>query len=320
MKVVRTVGELSRNPNSIVTVGTFDGVHLAHQEILREVVRRAGQRRGRSVVITFDPHPKEVVTSPRGNVLLLTTLEERLSRMDELGIDLVYVIRFTVEFSRLTAREFLEHHVQGSVGVAEVVIGYDHMFGRDRLAGKDELEAMGRELGFAVDAIAPLLVDGDPVSSTRIRKSLGAGDVERASRFLGRPYKLAGTVMAGDGRGRKLGFPTANLVPLEGRKVVPRRGVYLVGVTAGGQKRFGMMNIGVRPTVVARGAETLEVHILGFDGDLYGTSLEVAFLRRLRDERRFGSEAELERQQREDESRARDIIESMTTEHTSQAW
>ena len=169
MKVVRSVTQVSRNPNSVVTVGTFDGVHLAHQEILREVVRRARQRRGRSVVLTFDPHPKEVVTSQKGSVQLLTTLEERLARMEDLGIDLVYVIRFTLEFSTLSPREFLERHVQGSVGMAEVVIGYDHMFGRDRRAGRAELEAMGREMGFAVDTIAPLQVDGEPVSSTRIR-------------------------------------------------------------------------------------------------------------------------------------------------------
>ena len=290
MTIVRLPAQPVHDRNSVVTVGTFDGVHVAHREIVREVVNRAHMREGRSVVVTFDPHPKEVVTSVKGPVKLLTTLEERIASFEPLGVDLLVIIPFTLDFSRLGSHEFYQQYIVEKIGVSEVVVGYDHMFGRNREAGIDELVHMGKEFGFSVFAVAPLAVDGEPVSSTRIRKALAAGDIERSRRLLGASYSLTGDVVGGDRRGGAvLGFPTANIKPRHDKKIIPGNGVYVVSVTVGGQQRFGMLNIGVRPTVTDDAKETIEVHIFDFSGDLYGAPITVSFLRKLREERRFAS-------------------------------
>lgn len=312
MIVLRTLEGLRREKNSVVTVGTFDGIHCAHREIIREVVHRARMREGRSVVVTFDPHPKEVVTSAHGAVQLLTTLDERIALLGALQVDLFVVIPFTWEFSRMSAGEFYRSIIDARVGVSEVVVGYDHMFGRDREAGTAELVALGRELDFSVFTAHPLSQDGEPISSTRIRRVLAAGDLEKAERMLGYPYHFTGTVVGGDQRGRTLGFPTANLDPVAPRKVVPGHGVYLVAVEAPGLRGYGIMNIGVRPTVSAGMQRVIEVHVLDFSRDIYGERMTVTFLRRLRDERKFGSVQELVEQLARDRDDARRLISSLS--------
>jgi riboflavin kinase/FMN adenylyltransferase len=298
--IIRRLDDLRHDPNSVVTVGTFDGVHLAHREIIREVLDRSRVREGRSVVVTFDPHPKEVVSSPKGNVELLSTIEERLRCFEDLGVDTVVVIGFTYAFSRLTAREFTTRYVVDAIGVVEIVVGYDHMFGRDREAGAEELLRIGKESGFSVFAMDPFVVDGVAVSSTVIRKALAAGDVEQANRLLGSGYELEGTVIAGDGRGRTFGFPTANIAVTSPRKVIPGNGVYLVAVSIEGVAFHGMMNIGVRPTVTDGTTRTLEVHVFDLHGDVYGRRIRVTFVTKLRDERTFASVQELLDQLRRD--------------------
>lgn len=294
MKIVRALHDVPREKNSVVTVGTFDGVHLAHQEIIREVVNRTRMREGRSVVVTFEPHPKQVVASTKGPVRLLSTMDERIARFSELRVDLLWIISFTYEFSRLSSREFYETFIVRGVGVSEVVVGYDHMFGRDREAGIEELVSMGKHFEFSVFAVQPFSVDGHPVSSTRIRNALEEGNIEAANAMLGFPYVLRGTVVTGDGRGKTVfGFPTANLSMQRDSKLIPGRGVYVVGVRLGERRLFGMMNIGVRPTVAEGNALTLEVHVFDFDGDLYGQTLEISFLHRLRDEKKFASLGDL---------------------------
>ncbi len=309
MKVVRSLEEVLRNKNSVVTVGTFDGVHLAHRAIIREAVNRARMREGRSVVLTFDPHPKEVVPSPKGGeVRLLTTVQERVTTFASLGIDEVFVIPFTREFSQLSPREFYGQYVVNGTGVSEVVVGYDHMFGRGRSAGIEELMRMGKEFDFSVFAVHPFTVDGEPVSSTRIRRALAVGDLDHAQKLLGYRYGVSGIVVRGDRRGATLGFPTANITPDSLRKALPAYGVYVVAVGWNGSTFAGMMNIGVRPTVNTTRAETMEVHIFDFEGDLYGETLRVEFLRRLRDEQRFGSLEALVAQLRRDREASLDIL------------
>lgn len=312
MIVLRSFDTLRREKNSVVSVGTFDGIHLAHQEIIREVVHRARMREGRSVVVTFDPHPKEVVTSARGPVQLLSTLEERIALLDALHVDVFMVIPFTWDFSRMSAEEFYRGIIDARVGVSEVVVGYDHMFGRDREAGTSALMTLGRDLDFSVFTAHPLTLDGEPISSTRIRRALAAGDVTLAERMLGYPYQISGTVAGGDRRGRTLGFPTANLDPEASKKVVPGNGVYLVRVNAGGTPAYGIMNIGVRPTVSAGVQRVIEVHILGFSRDIYGERIAVTFLRRLRDEKKFGSVQELVEQLNLDREHAYRTISSLS--------
>lgn len=296
MKVARGLGEVTRDPGSVVTVGTFDGVHLAHREIVREVVHRALMRETRSVVVSFDPHPRQVLGNAGGGVELLTTVDERIDLLGSLQVQLLVLLPFTRAFSLLTPREFFTAYIVKGTGVGEVVVGYNHMFGRDRTAGVEDLVRMGQEFSFSVFGVHPYTADGEPVSSTAIRAALSAGDVERAANLLGYEYALTGRVVRGAGRGRTLGYPTANIVPGEPLKLVPGNGVYLVGVRRGNEQLFGMMNIGVRPTVSAAAARVIEVHLFGFDGDLYGEEVTVSFLRRLREERPFGSLEELTRQ------------------------
>jgi riboflavin kinase/FMN adenylyltransferase len=296
MIVARSLDDLRKDSNSVVTVGTFDGVHLAHQEIVREVVQRAAMEGGRSVVVTFDPHPKEVVASAKGPVSLLTTIAERIEILSGSGIDVLFIIEFTREFSRLSSHEFYERYLVNGTGVGEVVVGYDHMFGRDRQGTIEELLGMGKTFGFTVHAFHPYTVNGEIVSSTLIRKALAAGDVERARIFLGRNYSLHGSVVRGDGRGTTIGFPTANIKPDSQRKLIPARGVYLVAATVRETRVFGMLNIGVVPTFTDGVRQTMEVHLFDFAEEIYDEQLTITFLKRLRDERKFPSAQELVQQ------------------------
>jgi riboflavin kinase/FMN adenylyltransferase len=308
MRIVRSVVPGLFDPKSVVTVGTFDGVHRAHRQIIERIVARARGGSGRSVVVTFDPHPKEVVRSAQGPVGLLTTLDERCERLAELGVDLAVVLPFTKEFSRLTAGEFYTTYLIRGVGLSEVVVGHDHMFGRDRQAGQDELQALGNEYGFTVSVIPPLAVQGEIISSTRIRRAIAAGSVAKANAMLGYPYRLSGVVVPGDGRGRKMGYPTANLDVRGARKVVPARGVYAVDVEVGAVRKGGMANIGVLPTLTDGTRETVEVHIFDTAGDLYGSTVRMGFIERLRDERAFAGVEELVAQLGDDERRAREVL------------
>jgi riboflavin kinase / FMN adenylyltransferase len=285
-------------------------VHLGHREIVREVVSRARKRNGRSVVITFDPHPKEVVTSSRGPVRLLSTLEERIELLGAMEVDLLFVVRFTFAFSRLTSKEFYQQYAVDGVGVSEVVVGYDHMFGRDRQAGIEELVRMGQLFAFSVYAVPPYSVDGQVVSSTRIRKALTEGEIDHANRLLGSPYALSGVVVPGDGRGKTIGYPTANIQPSSDRKVIPGRGVYLVDVRLRDRTYHGMLNIGLRPTMTDGKEETMEVHIFEFSDDIYGETITIAFLGKLREEQKFTSAQQLiEQLHRDKQESLRQIAE-----------
>ncbi|HCA79456.1 MAG TPA: hypothetical protein DEP53_06940 [Bacteroidetes bacterium] len=303
-----TVFQLSDIPylkNSVVTVGTFDGVHLAHQQLLREVVDRARARSGRSIVLTFEPHPKEVLT---GNPMqLLTTPEERQQICEQLGIEVFFRIEFTYDFSRLTSREFYLRYLVQGCGVSEVVEGYDHHFGRDREGSVEALLSLGREFEFSVAALKPVYVDEEIVSSSQIRQHLLHGRVDRAQRLLGRPYSTSGTVIRGDGRGRELGYPTANLHMSSSRKLIPSNGIYFAQVDIGGPMYFGLVSIGVRPTFFEKGKRMVEVYLLDFDGDLYGRTISVQFLKRLRDERKFEGARQLIEQMDRDKEESRKL-------------
>ncbi len=303
MKREHGVDQIVRDPRSVVTVGTFDGVHRGHQAILRYVLERARARGGNSVVVTFDPHPREVVHDEP--VPLLTTIDERADVFASLGLDRFIVIPFTKAFAQLRGEAFVTEVLVRRIGLQEIVIGYDHAFGRGREGDSRLLERLGREHGFGVDVIPAQVVEEHVVSSTEIRTLLvEAGDVREAARLLGRPYALRGRVVRGDARGKTIGFPTANIEVAHPRKVVPRGGVYAVRVTVEGEdeRRAGMMNIGVRPTF-GGGALRLEVHLLDFDADLYDRHLRVEFVERIRDERRFDGVAALVEQLSQDRTR-----------------
>lgn len=298
MIVARSLGEIPAHSGTIVTVGTFDGVHAGHRAILRELAGRAAASGGTSMVVTFEPHPRTVVG--RGDVSQLCSLQERLELIGRLGVDTSLVLEFTYEFSRQSPREFCLRYLVDAVGAREVIIGYDHMFGRNREAGIRELRDLGTEFGFNVRVVDPVSIEGRIVSSSRVRELLSQGDVEGAAKCLESPYALAGTVVSGDGRGAKIGFPTANIRPEFERKLVPADGVYFVSVDLDGEQLFGMLNIGVRPTFQTERVRTIEVHLFEFNDSITGRKLNIHFLKRLRAEKAFGSADELVRQLNED--------------------
>jgi riboflavin kinase/FMN adenylyltransferase len=300
--------EIERDDRSVVTVGTFDGVHRGHQAILEHLRARADAHSGLSTLISFDPHPRSVVHGQE--IPLLTTVEERAQVLEAAGLDRFVVVPFSMDFARLDPVDYVEEVLVERVGVREITVGYDHRFGRDREGDVDLLRACGERHGFSVDVIPAQEVDEDVVSSRNIRALLlEEGDVATAAEHLGRPYRLQGVVARGEGRGRQLGYPTANLALQDPRKLVPRRGVYATRVTLpDGRTRGGMMNIGRRPTFDEMEV-TVEVHLFDVEADLYGETLSVQFLQRLRDEQKFDSAEDLAMQLSEDERHCRTIVE-----------
>lgn len=298
---------ITSEPSSVLTVGTFDGVHRGHQAILRYLLQRADEQDGTSTLISFDPHPRSVVHGEP--VPLLTTVDERADLLDDLGLDRFVVIPFTMNFARLDATTYVEDILVRRVGLQEIAVGYDHRFGANRKGDVDLLRTMGAEHGFTVDVIPAQEVDHQVVSSSAVRKALQNGDVQEADALLGRPYALRGTVAHGHERGRQLGFPTANIELPDPRKLTPRNGVYATRVALpDGSTRAGMMNIGRRPTFDGMNV-TVEVHLLDFEGDLYGQTLRVEFLQRLRDEQQFSSADDLAVQLAKDKRHCSTVVD-----------
>jgi riboflavin kinase / FMN adenylyltransferase len=300
MKLARHIDEIPFQKNSTVTVGTFDGVHLAHQKIIREVVALAKKRNGRSVVVTFEPHPREVVSRDGSKIQLLTTLQERQDICEQLGVDWFVVIHFDEAFSNQSFRDFYVAYLINGIGMNVVVEGYDHHWGKNREGTIESLVTLGREFEFEVVNIEQFMHNGHPVNSSVIRNELNHGMIENAAELLGRPYALSGKVVAGDKRGRLLGYPTANIELDSEKKLVPENGIYFVKVEIGSDKYFGMTSIGVRPTFQSTGERTIEVHILDFDRDIYGCDIRIGFFRKMRQEFKFDSTEQLIQQMHKD--------------------
>jgi len=291
---------------SVVTVGTFDGVHRGHREVLREIVRR-GERTGRrSVLVTFHPHPLRIVR-PEAAPLLLTTPLEKKVMLAETGVEYAVFIPFTRTLQRYSAERFVEEILVRRLAMEELVVGYDHGFGRGREGDVETMRELGAKLGFAVDIVEAVKVDAGAISSTRIRRAVAAGDVETAASGLGRPYSLRGVVMRGAGRGRQLGFPTANLQVTDTGKLIPGPGVYAAFGTVRERMIPGLLHLGPRPTF-AGAAPSVELHLLDFDGDLYGETVRVDFIARLRDVTAFSSADALVTQLRRDVEEGRRIL------------
>lgn len=291
---------------TIVTVGTFDGVHVGHWEVLREIASRARAVGGRGVLVTFDPHPLRIVR-PADAPLLLTTPDEKKEILAESGLDYAVFLRFTPALRELSPREFVEDVLLAKLGMVELVIGYDHGFGRGRSGDVDTLREIGAELGFVLDVVDAVQVGAERVSSSSIRDAVGRGRVEEARRWLGRPYALRGAVVRGEGRGRTLGFPTANLHVRSADKLVPPAGIYAVWVVLRGGRHMGALHIGPRPAFPGS-PPTIEAHLLDFRGDLYGEVVRVDFVQRLRNVEPFGSVPDLVAQIERDVAQCRRIL------------
>jgi len=297
---------------TVATVGTFDGIHRGHQAVLDDVVRRARARGLASLLVTFDPHPLEVV-NPSAAPRLLTLSDEKRLLAAALGVERVEVVPFTPELARLGPEEFVRDVLRARFGMQELVLGYDHGFGRGRAGDVEMVRRLAREDGFAMEVVAAVKDDGQPISSSLIRTAVAHGDLASAERGLGRPYSLRAVVERGAGRGRTIGVPTINLTAPDPRKLLPPDGVYAVRVELGkpeagiGNRHGGMMNQGPRPTfgVQARG---LEIHLFDFSGELYGQVVTVEWVRRLRDTQTFPSRQALVDQIERDAIAARAIL------------
>ena len=297
-------------PGSVVTVGTFDGVHRGHQDVLSRVVERARASGFPAVLVTFEPHPAEVL-KPERAPLLLSPGDEKLELLAESGLDYAAVLPFTRALASLSAEEFVERVLVPRYRMRELVIGYDHGFGRDRAGSVDVLQRLGQARGFPVEVVPPLrLDDGETVSSTKVRAAVAAGELERVAVALGRRYSVSGTVARGERRGRLLGFPTINVALASPRKLLPPAGVYAVRAQTPHGEFGGMMNLGPRPTFGDE-ALSLEAHLFGASGDFYDARVRVDVVARLRDTRRFESAEALAFQLSEDAGQAQRALEAL---------
>ncbi|MFQ5636643.1 MAG: bifunctional riboflavin kinase/FAD synthetase [bacterium] len=284
---------VNRNPNNVLTVGTFDGVHTGHRYILESLHKRAEEFNAQTTLVTFNPHPQLVLRNPdKPELKILTTVDEKIEILRSLNLDNLIVIPFTRDFADTTSSDFVTILFE-QIGCREIVIGYDHGFGRNRQGNVETLLDMGRKLGFSVQEVTGLMHNGETISSTRIRKSLLQGSVKEAGELLGYRYFLTGIVVKGEGRGKTFDYPTANIEPQVKEKLIPGDGVYAVYVSVGEQQYRGMMNIGNKPTF-SSAPHSLEIHIFDFNRDIYGEKIKISFEDRIRDEIKFSNVAELQ--------------------------
>jgi riboflavin kinase/FMN adenylyltransferase len=275
-----------KNPVAI-TIGTFDGVHIGHRKILERVINHAKDAGLKSAVLTFFPHPRMVLQKD-ADIKLLNTIEEKIAILEQMGLDILIIHPFSKDFSRLSATDYVRDILVNKLHSKKVIIGYDHRFGRNRNANITDLRAFGNTFDFSVEEIPAQEIDDVSVSSTKIRKALEHGDMETANTYLGYTYMLTGNVKKGKGLGRTLHFPTANLNIEESYKLVPKEGVYIVKSRLNNKTVHGMMNIGYNPTVAGK-EKSIEVHFFDFKEDLYGKTIQVDLLKRLRNEQKFSS-------------------------------
>lgn len=308
MRVITELNESVRFNAPVLTLGTYDGVHVGHQKIIESLIERARSIGSESVLFTFEPHPRKVLYPEGNNVRLIDTVEEKLKKLEKLGLDTVILFPFTHSFSRLSAMEFVRDILVNRIGVKEVHIGYDHHFGKNREGSFHELVELGELYGFSVHQLSAVSVDEITISSTKIRNAIKEGHIQEVTQFLGAPFTISGTVVKGKQLGRTIGFPTANIALTDPDKIIPKNGVYAVQVYWDSHWYNGVMNIGVKPTVSDENQVSLEVYILGFDREIYGERITVRFVQYIRDEKRFDSLDALVNQIKDDEKIAAALL------------
>ena len=310
MKVYRNIIEARNIPRAVVTIGTFDGVHLGHQAIFNKMKALAQDIGGETVVVTFSPHPRQVLNIDSSNLRFLCTPEEKLKKFEEYGIDNVVIINFTKEFSRTPSEVFIKDYIIDNIHPDYIVVGYDHHFGKNRMGDFGLLNDMKLKYGFKVERIAAQDVENIAISSTKIRNALATGNVKRANQLLGYTYSVTAEVVVGNKIGRTLGFPTANLELPREYMLISNRGVYACLVDYQGKTYKAMANIGHRPTIGDRSEDNpiIEVNLFDFDGDLYGKQIHVRFIDRIRDEEKFDGLDELKAQLEQDREKAKQIL------------
>lgn len=309
MKTYNSLENYHSNSKTIVTIGTFDGVHLGHFQILKKLVENSKVEDCESLVLTFFPHPR-MVLQDNSEIKLLNTIKEKSILLEKIGIDNLIIHPFDKEFSRLSAEEFVEEILIKKFNVHKIVIGYDHRFGRNRTANFETLQEFGLQYGFEVEQITAQQINDISISSTKIRNAIVEGNINLTNQYLGYNYSITGTVIKGKQLGRTIGFPTANLKIDENYKLIPKNGVYIVKCSINEKYYFGMMNIGNRPTVDGTNT-TIEVNIFNFDQEIYDKQITVEFLDFIRDEQKFDSIDDLKIQIQKDKSTSLQYINKL---------
>ncbi len=287
MKIFHSINEFHSDKKTILTLGTFDGVHIGHAAILKKLTQNTADGKFESAVLTFFPHPRMVLQG-KSDLKLLNTINEKIDLLEKIGIENLIIHPFDANFSQLSAEEFVKTVLVDQLHIQKIIIGYDHRFGKNRTANIDDLTAFGLKYGFEVEQISAQEINDISISSTKIRTALEDGEINLANEYLGYSYFLSGTVVKGKQLGRTIGFPTANIELEEEYKLVPKNGVYIVVAEIDGKSVYGMMNIGFNPTVQGE-KRTIEVHFFDFDLDIYNRHIRVAILQRIRSEEKFES-------------------------------
>lgn len=298
--IIRNPKLLNLNKKYFITVGTFDGVHLGHQKIITHLVKKAKQKNCGTLLLTFDPHPRKVV-QPSNAPMLLQTIEERSEILSKLGLEIIFVQPFTKAFSKLNAEEYVKDILVNQLNIEHLLVGYNHRFGKNRTANIFDLKKLGKKYKFSVSEIQAHIVNKITVSSTKIRHAINNGNIKYANSLLGHTYKLKGIVMKGRQNGKKIGFPTANVKINEREKILPKNGVYAVKVNYNEMTNLAMMNIGTNPTFSGNYISN-EVHLINWDGNLYKKEIEIFFIERIRDEKKFNSIQDLSIQLQNDKN------------------
>jgi len=309
LKIVHSIPYFVAEKPTVVTIGTFDGVHLGHQKIIAQITAAARDKDCDSLVLTFFPHPRMVLQEGT-EMKQLNTIEEKTALLERLGVDHLVIHPFDKAFSRMTAEEFVKEVLVDTFRLKKIIIGYDHRFGRNRTADINDLITYGETYGFEVAQISAEELNDVSISSTKIRTALNEGNIELANNYLGYPYAITGEVVKGQQLGRTIGYPTANISVQEDYKLIPQNGVYAVQSTIQGKTVFGMMNIGNRPTVNGT-SQTIEVHFLDFNQDLYNQTIRVSLLKRLRSEQKFPSLDALKTQLLQDKNDTATFVASL---------
>lgn len=304
---IKTAADYKQIKSSVITIGTFDGVHVGHQQIIHRLVDTARKNDLQALVLTFFPHPRMVIQND-SNIKLINTIDEKAKQLEQLGVDHLVVKEFTKSFSRLTALEYVRDILVNKLKVKHIIVGYDHHFGRNRMANINELKEFGAFYDFEVTEIEPQEVDDVAVSSTKIRSAILEGNIPIANKFLGYNFMLTGTVIKGKGLGKTLDFPTANIQIEAAYKLIPKHGVYVVKSQIKGLEVFGMMNIGKNPTVSEGNQTKIEVHFFDFSANLYGAVLKIELLDHLRSEIKFPNIEALKLQLEKDKADATNAL------------
>ncbi len=299
MKIFNNIQSYSSEKESILTIGTFDGVHIGHNKILTKLVEESKKNNLSSLIMTFFPHPRMVLQKSQ-EIKMIDTIDEKIHLFEKTGVDNLIIQPFDENFSKIRAKEFVEEILVKKLKIKHIIIGYDHRFGKDREASVEDLKKFGLNYMFTVEEIAAQEIHSIAISSTKIRNAILKGEIKKCNEYLGRNFMLTGEVVHGDGLGKKINFPTANIEIIDTYKIIPKNGVYLVKTIINSEIYFGMMNIGVRPTIGGKN-KSLEIHFFNFKDNIYNKTISVEIICKIRDEEKFSSIDELKIQLKKDE-------------------